>query len=160
WGFPRTTGAATDIGAAEAGTQALAGNVPAINSYVTSGAASYKLQVTYTDDTAVKFSTIDSSDLTFSSGPSSIMITGVTTDKAIDSPTIIATYTITPTDNSWDPADIGNYLVNSVAGQVTDTSGNPIPAGVIGQFQAVPVAQSFAVTTNADSGAGSLRAAL
>ena len=42
---------------------------------------------------------------------------------------------ITPPGGSWDTADNGIYTVRSVAGEVTDTSENPLAAMDIGTFQ-------------------------
>lgn len=147
----------TDIGAVEVITEALAGNIPSVPSFISAGAPSYQVKVVYTDNLAVDATTIDGSDLTFS-GPSGIKITGASATTS--GPTVTATYTITPMDNSWDPADIGTYTVSTVAAQVKDTLGNPITTGIVGQFRGVPAPQVFTVINTANAGAGSLRQAI
>src|SRR5262249_46754263 len=132
-GFQRTAGAQVDIRAGETSASLPAGNIVGVDTVTKFGVTSYSFQVTYTDDTAVKVSTIDTNDLTIS-GPGGVTFTGAKVDIATDGTPRVVTYTITPPGGFWDTADNGTYLVSSVAGQVTDTSGNGITTGIIGQF--------------------------
>jgi len=154
-GFQRTAGPEVDIGAAEANAGLPAGNIPAVDIVTNTGGTSYTFEVIYTDDTAVKASSIDLNDLTIT-GPGGVTITTGKADVLVDGTPRIGIYTITPPGGTWDPADNGTYIVRSVAGQVTDTSSNGITAGIIGQFKVATIQ----VTNTNDSGPGSLRQAI
>lgn len=69
------------------------------------------------------------------------------------------TYALTSPGGSWDGDDVGDYLATLVAAEVTDTAGTPVTAGALGGFR-VLIGRTLVVTNAADSGPGSLRAAL
>ena len=145
-----------DIGAVESGATPTAANIPPTNSAIGFTApAGFQVQVVYTDDTAINAATIDTNDLAFTrpdGTPVTATIATVSVSPAATNPRS-ATYTVAP-GGTWDVADNGTFTVRSVAGQVTDTSGNPVTAGIIGQFVLT------VVTNTNDTGPGSLRQAI
>ncbi|HEY1376238.1 MAG TPA: choice-of-anchor Q domain-containing protein [Gemmataceae bacterium] len=156
-GFQRTAGSQVDIGAVESESLLPAANIPPTDAASSVTAAGFQVQVVYTDDTAINAATIDTNDLTFTrpdGTPVTATISSVSVSPAGNGTPRTATYTVNPPGGSWDGADNGTYYVRSVAGQVTDTSGNAVPAGIIGQFVLT------VVTNTSDSGPGSLRQAI
>ncbi|MFH1730049.1 MAG: LEPR-XLL domain-containing protein, partial [Planctomycetota bacterium] len=110
------------------------------------GATTYTFTVTYSDNVAVDVSDIDSSDVRVT-GPNgfSRYATVVGVDAAGDGTPRTATYQISTPGGTWDLTDNGTYTVALAAGQVSDTSGNLAPAGVLGTFE-VAVADVTAPT--------------
>jgi len=156
-GFQRTAGTQVDIGAVESGSSLPAANIPPATTAVGVTAAGFQVQVVYTDDVAINAATIDANDLAFTrpdGTPVTATISSVSVSPAGNGTPRTATYTVNAPGGSWDGADNGTYYVRTVAGQVTDTSGNAINAGIIGQ-----VVLTVVTTTN-DSGPGSLRQAI
>jgi Domain of unknown function (DUF4347)/Legume lectin domain/Beta xylosidase C-terminal Concanavalin A-like domain len=103
---------------------------------VTTGSNSYSFNVTYSDATAVKVSSLDSTDVQVTgSGGFSQLATLVSVDAASDGTPRTATYRITPPGGTWDTADNGSYAVALQANQVSDTSGNLATATALGTFQ-------------------------
>ena len=105
---------------------------------VTSGGATgYTFTVTFTDNVAIKVSTLDSSDVLVT-GPNgfSQLATFVSVNLNTDGTPRTATYQITAPGGTWDDADSGTYTVSMQSGQVTDTSNNPVAAGTLGTFVA------------------------
>jgi len=93
----------------------------------------YDFTVTYADDVAVEPDTLGDSNLTVTY-PDGTQHAATFVSQTNPSPTSIdATYQIAfPSDIG--SADIGTYGVTIAADSVTDTSGNPVPAGNIGSF--------------------------
>ncbi len=100
------------------------------------GGTTYSFTVTFTDNRAIDWSTLDMGD---------IMVTGLNNESLqvtkIETPnhtgnfnSINVTYHITPPGDSWDPSDNGTYTVTLLENQVTDTTGNAIDPGILGTF--------------------------
>lgn len=62
-----------------------------------------------------------------------------------------ATYQIQATNGTWTNADDGVYSVQMIANEVTDTSGNAVAEGVLGNFQIAISRAIFVEDTNDDS---------
>jgi len=106
------------------------------------GAAPYTFTVTYTDNVAVKVSTLGNADVLVT-GPNGYrqLAALVSVDNHTDGSPRTATYRITPPGGSWDLADNGSYSLWMQSKQVKDTSGNSVPAGKLATFTvAVPKA--------------------
>jgi len=158
-GFPRLLNAAVDIGAIES-----VGGVPSASgtfaNVVVAGGTVYSFQVQYSDETSIKIATLDSNDIRVTGpGGFNVLATFKSVTPGTNAPTETATYEFTPPGGSWDGADNGTYTISMEAGQVTDNSGNAVPAGSIGTFQ-VGIPQNYVVLNANDAGAGSLRQAL
>ncbi|MEP6945067.1 MAG: Ig-like domain-containing protein [Acidobacteriota bacterium] len=99
------------------------------------GGTIYSFTVTYSDDTAINVSTLDSSDIVIT-GPNafSTPATFVSVNDPTNGTPRIATYSFVPPGGSWDGSDVGTYTVSMVANQVADTSGSFVNAGVLGTF--------------------------
>ncbi|WP_197442811.1 zinc-dependent metalloprotease family protein [Lignipirellula cremea] len=104
-------------------------------SHVTSaGATTHTITVRYTDDQALAIATIGNGDIQVVGPTGTLNSTLVSVDITTDGPVRVATYTITAPGGTWDATDNGLYTIEMVASQVADTSGNFVPAGVIGTF--------------------------
>jgi hypothetical protein len=104
------------------------------------GGTSYTFTVTYADNLAVSFATLDNSDILVT-GPNgfSQAATFVSVNKRTSGTPRTATYRITPPGGTWDAADNGIYTVSVEPDQVADTVGHPVAAGDLGTFTvAVP----------------------
>ncbi len=98
-------------------------------SITSAGGGTEIITVVYTDDTAVKASTIAKTDLTVT-GPSGPLTVQSVNASGNDATSITATYTVTaPGGKAWSAADDGNYTISLAANTVTDTSGNGVAAG-------------------------------
>ena len=101
------------------------------------GATTYTFTVTYADNVAVSVASLAGSG-PLVTGPNgfgfSQTATYVSVDTSSDGTPRTATYTITPPGGAWDIADNGTYTVAMQANQVSDTSGNFVPAGPLGTF--------------------------
>jgi subtilisin family serine protease len=101
----------------------------------TAGATSYNFTVTYSDNVAVKGSTIDGNDIVVTGpGGFSQKASLVSVNTSGDGTPRTATYRITPPGGSWNSADNGAYTVTVVGGEVTDTSGNNIASADLTTF--------------------------
>ena len=100
-----------------------------------SGSPSHSMSVTYTDDTAIKVSTLGNADL-YVTGPNSysntVSFAGV--DNATDGTPRTASYSLAAPGGTWDDADNGTYQVTLRGGEVTDTSNNGIAELLLGSF--------------------------
>lgn len=99
------------------------------------GAATYQFTVTYTDDMAVRGSTIGNGNVIVS-GPNGFTqpATLVSVDAPGDGPSRTATYQINAPSGAWGFNDSGSYVIAMQPGSVTDTSGNSVAAGALGSF--------------------------
>ncbi|MGL5195926.1 MAG: putative Ig domain-containing protein, partial [Chroococcales cyanobacterium] len=100
------------------------------------GGTTYSFTVTFTDNRAIDWSTLDIGD---------IMVTGLNNENldvtAIATPdndgnfkSIKVTYYITPPGDGWATGDNGTYIVTLKANEVTDTTGNAIAPQELGRF--------------------------
>jgi parallel beta-helix repeat protein len=158
-GFPRQVGQA-DIGAFEVvppGTPSASGT---FSNVTTAGGTTYTFQVTFIDDVAVNVSTLGTGDVRVT-GPNAFNFvpTFVSVDTNTNGTPRTATYSFTPPGGAWSFAGNGVYTIAVEPSQVTDTSGNFVPAAPVGTFQ-VALPGTFTVTNAADSGPGSLRQAI
>lgn len=115
------------------GPQALALGAPNIS---TGGGTTYTFTVTYTDNGAVKVSTMDGSDIrvTGSDGFSQLATFAEANVTANGTP-LTGTYRINAPGGTWDAGWNGSYTVWLEPNQVTDTNGNVATAGTLGAFQ-------------------------
>jgi hypothetical protein len=157
-GFPRTVGAGTDIGAYESPFTPPTASGSFAN-VTTFGANSYYFLVTYRDPYGIAATWLGSGDVRVS-GPNGFSALADFIGQAPES-TATATralYRLVPPGSDWDGMDNGTYTVSVEPRQVFNTAGVAAPAGPLGTF-GVDVA-TFRVLNDADSGPGSLRAAV
>ncbi|MCT7960590.1 DUF4347 domain-containing protein [Laspinema sp. D1] len=106
-----------------------------VEKVTTAGGTTYSFTVTFTDNRAIDWSTLDIGDILVT-GPKneSLQVTPIATPNPTgNSPEINVTYQITPPGGRWDKGDNGTYTVTLQTNQVTDTTGNAI-AGQLGSF--------------------------
>ena len=91
--------------------------------------------MTYIDNVALDVSTFDSFDIRVK-GPNGLNLLANYLGMAKSAETLawVVTYSIPAPGGMWDDIDIGDYEVSMEANQVTDTSSNPVPSGVLGTF--------------------------
>ncbi|HEY1379339.1 MAG TPA: choice-of-anchor Q domain-containing protein, partial [Gemmataceae bacterium] len=160
-GAARVVGAAIDIGAVERNGNAVAaaaGPLAAVT--VTSPAATYTFQVTYTGEAAINTGTVNAADVAVTA-PAGVTVGAVSVANvnATNPNAVVVTYQFNAPGGTWDAADNGVYTVRAVAGQVADAGGATTPAALLGSFQAA-VGQTLHVTNLNDAGPGSLRQAI
>jgi glucose/arabinose dehydrogenase len=104
-------------------------------SNLTVGNSNYTFTVTYSDNTAVNVSSLDSSDIrvTNSSGFSQLA-TLVGVDTSTNGTPRTATYRINSPGTTWTSANNGSYSIALLTNQVNDTAGNFAVAGNLGTF--------------------------
>ncbi|NJO40548.1 MAG: hypothetical protein HC865_07755 [Cyanobacteria bacterium RU_5_0] len=101
----------------------------------------YEFTVTYSDNTAINVSSLDNNDLQvtnlngFSQSAAFVRVNGGSNGTPRT-----ATYRITAPGGTWDHADNGVYSITLQANQVSDTNGNFVTPGLLGNFQ-VNIAQ-------------------
>ena len=99
------------------------------------GAGPEQFTVTYTDNAAVKRSTISTGDVVVTGpGGYSQLAQLVSVDATTDGPVRVATYVVPAPAGGWSAAANGTYLIANVANQVSDVDGNFVPAGTAGSF--------------------------
>jgi hypothetical protein len=108
----------------------------------TGGSPFYTFTVTYTDNTAVRLASLNSSNL-FVIGPNdfSNLVQFVGADIASNGTPCTASYSLDAPGGIWDAADNGSYQIVLQDGEVSDTYGNVMGGTVLGTF-------SVAVPTN------------
>jgi subtilisin family serine protease len=99
------------------------------------GGTYYYFKVTYADDVAVDYRTIDGGDVLVT-GPGGYSQPGtlVNLPATADVKVWTATYMIAAPGGTWDGPDSGTYTVTLQPGQVSDTAGNSAPAAALGTF--------------------------
>jgi hypothetical protein len=99
------------------------------------GSPSHSCSVTYTDDTAVKLSSLNSSNLLVT-GPNgfSNLVEFIGADLPLDGSPMTGSYSIPAPGGIWDAADNGTYTLTLFAGAVEDTLNNVTPQTVLGSF--------------------------
>ncbi len=102
---------------------------------IASGSTTYNFTITYSDNAAVLASSIGSTNILVT-GPNgfSQVATLVSSSSSTNNSSITATYQITAPYGMWTSGADGNYTIAMQANQVTDTSGNPVAAGMLGTF--------------------------
>jgi hypothetical protein len=165
-GTARPQGPGVDMGAFERvpgvpSASAPAGGFTTVDDTNASSVNPYQFTVTYTDDTLMKYSTINGNNnavtVTPPSGVSPVTVTFVSATPTSNAQTITATYQFT-VPGGWNAADNGTWTVNMVGNQVQNTNNIYVPAGPIGTFNvamAYTGAGSLVVTNTGDAGVGS-----
>jgi hypothetical protein len=99
------------------------------------GSPSHSCSVTYTDNTAVRLSSLDSTDLLVT-GPNSYsnLVQFVGADLPMDGSPLTGTYSIPAPAETWEAADNGTYTVTLLDGAVEDTLNNATPETTLGTF--------------------------
>ena len=101
----------------------------------TNSPAAAIFDVTFTDNIALKSTTIDANDVTVTAPDGTVLpVTLVGVNAIGDGSPRIATYSVAAPGGKWDNADKGNYTVALKAEAVSDTSNNAIAAGSLGSF--------------------------
>ena len=128
----------------------------------------HSFSVTYTDNTAVRVSTLGTGDF-YVTGPNgfSNIVDFVGVDTPSDGTPRTAVYTVPAPGGLWDSSDNGVYVIHLQEGEVTDTANNAATGGSIGSFtvsiasapsqpQIASIAKtelSYVVTVNGTAGA-------
>ncbi|MCT7996856.1 DUF4347 domain-containing protein [Laspinema olomoucense] len=102
----------------------------------TAGEEPYSFTVTFTDNRALDWSTLEPRDIIVT-GPKneSLTVTARTTPNHNGNfNSINVIYKITPPGDTWDSGDNGTYTVTLQQNQVTDTTGNAIASQELGRF--------------------------
>jgi uncharacterized delta-60 repeat protein len=107
------------------------------NDVLTGGGTSQTVTVVYSDDLLMKESTIGVGNISVTGPSGALTVKSFSATPNADSPTITATYIVTPPGGSWTPNDDGVYTI-TLTGQATDTSGNVATAA----------AKTFSVNTH------------
>ncbi len=152
-GFTRVDDGAPDIGAFERkqGVPTATGG-PFTNVSVNDPTTNpYFFDITYQNNVNILFSSLDNNDIrvTYPNGTTSVLATFVSASPPADSPSIVATYKITPPGGTWDAADNGIYTISVEGSQVNSANGKSVAAATIGTFN-VGFPNTYTVTTAAD----------
>ncbi len=101
----------------------------------TEGTTQFDFTLTYSDDTAVDVTSLDSSDIRVT-GPNGYnqIATLVSVNDTTNGTPRPAVYRITAPNSTWQDTDNGTYTVALRSNQVQDTSGNAATAANIGTF--------------------------
>ncbi len=99
------------------------------------GGTAHSFAVTYTDNVAIDVLHLDGADIRVT-GPNGYdeLASFVSVNIAGDGTPRVATYRISAPGGMWDAADSGMYIVAMEPNQVSDTSGNFVPSGILGTF--------------------------
>ncbi len=102
---------------------------------VSDSAAPQLITVTYEDSIGIDVSDIGTGDILVTGpGGFSELATFVGLDNNTDGTPRVATYELTAPGGNWGPEDNGNYIINMVLDEVTDTDENSVAEGNIGSF--------------------------
>ncbi len=100
------------------------------------GANGHEISITYSDNIAIDLSTIGSFDFDVVAPDGTSATAFLISADAIDDTTpITGTYRYSAPGGNWDSADIGTYEIYMLENQVSDTSGNFVPAQLLGSFE-------------------------
>jgi hypothetical protein len=112
-----------------------------IQNPVVGGSNSYRFSVIYSDNALVAGGTIDDKDLQVS-GPNNFSQVAklISVNPTRDSASMTAIYSIDAPNGIWDAKSSGTYTVTVRSNQVSDSSGNYVPIGNLGNFQVSLVA--------------------
>ncbi len=116
-----------------------------------SDAASQSFVVRFADDRAIDIASVNYGDVVVTGPNGTAQIAALYgLDANVNGGSRDVTYFIAAPGGAWDYTDNGEYIVSVAAGQVRDTSGKPVAAGVIGSFDidlATPELRPFADMT-------------
>ncbi|HAX77111.1 MAG TPA: endopolygalacturonase [Cyanobacteria bacterium UBA11372] len=102
---------------------------------LTEGGTTYQFTVTYSDNTAMNVATLNGSDILVTGANGfNQMAALVSVNNSSNGTPRTATYQITAPGGSWTVDDNGRYTLALQANQVSDTSGNFMPASTLGSF--------------------------
>ena len=114
-----------------------------------SESSTHTFTVTFSDDVAIDVSDITRTNVRVT-GPNGFGqyadLAGV--DDRTDGTPRTATLFVTAPNGAWDLADNGTYTVSIRASQVSDTSGNFVPAGALGTFDVALAAPAEVIVDN------------
>jgi len=137
-GFARVTQGKVDIGAVQYDASNATPNVtlyaaPPVG--LGSSATVYDFAVSYTDDTAINFESLDNTDVVVT-GPNGFRqsATLVQTNVSANAPTVLGQYRIFPPGGTWKPLHNGTYTIELNAKQVFDAKGRPVQGQILGTF--------------------------
>ncbi|MEB3830913.1 DUF4347 domain-containing protein, partial [Phormidium sp. CCY1219] len=103
---------------------------------VAQGDSSTNLTLSFTDNRAIDFSTLDNSDIQITSeNEFSQFANLVNTSLDGNGTPIAATYQISPPGGTWNFEDDGTYTAQLKGDRVRDTTGNPVPAATLSSFE-------------------------
>jgi len=107
-----------------------------VASITVAGGRVHELEVRYSDDKAIRLSTLDSNDLRVT-GPNGYeqLAAFDYVDIGGDGTPRTGYYHVDAPGGAWDSADNGAYTVLMEPNQVSDTSNVPVAAGVLGTFE-------------------------
>jgi probable HAF family extracellular repeat protein len=124
---------------------AVVASIPQITSPTS---ASQTITVTYSDNTAVKASTIGKTNIAVSGPAGTLSVTNVQVSPDSDSSPLTATYTVAAPSGGWSSDYDGTYNIALGSAVVTDTSGNPV-ASLSGSFKVnIPVPAASTLDTS------------
>ncbi|MBX7105228.1 MAG: hypothetical protein K1X57_14190 [Gemmataceae bacterium] len=165
-GFVRSVGT-IDIGSVEVDPNIPVGTGGPFAPVTSPGGTLYTFTVTYSDNSAIKVSTLDNNDIRVTGpGGFNVLATFVSVDINSDGTPRVTTYSFVPPGGSWDGFDLGTYTVSIEPNQVTDDTGTFVPATTLGTisvsfpFTVVVDEVSDVVDGNLSKGKVSLREAL
>lgn len=102
----------------------------------TSGGTNYFFKVTYADNIGVDFNSIVAGNDVEVTGPGAYSRLSTLASLTQAAGVWTATYYVQAPGGTWDSADSGTYTIALRTSEVSDTSGNFAPAGVLGTFTA------------------------
>lgn len=129
------------------------------------GGTSYSVSVTFTDPggtmVGMNVATIMAGNVVRITGPGGLnqLVPFDSIDNGTNGTPRTAVYKFTPPGGSWDSTDTGTYTFSIENNIVKDLDGLFVAGSTLGSFTVV-IPQELMVTTDADSGAGSLRDAI
>lgn len=111
-----------------------------------SGSPGHSCSVTFSDETAVRLSSLNSFNLVVTGpngyttlttfGPDLVSTLGfIGADLPVDGSPITASYDIPAPDNQWQAANNGTYTITLREGTVTDTLNNAVEEAILGTFE-------------------------
>ena len=120
-------------------------SIAPIGDVTTAGLTSTQITVTYTDNQAIRASTIDASDLSVvQDGGAGLAVSLLSRSTNSDTGSIVAIYSVAAPGGFWNADDNGTYTVTLLPGVVTDTSGNG--TGLAAASYEVAIQSTTAVT--------------
>ncbi|HEV8605071.1 MAG TPA: M12 family metallo-peptidase [Tepidisphaeraceae bacterium] len=102
---------------------------------IVNGTATSTFTITYSDNIAIKLTSLDSADIQIT-GPNSFSQTAtfVGANQFTNGSPLIATYRLNAPGGLWDALDSGTYTISTRTGQIADTTGNGVAAISLGTF--------------------------